>query len=293
MLIKDLAEKKLIHPPKFLIDNTHYLVQMGSVAYGVSTDASDMDLYGFAIPYATDVFPHLDNQIHGFGTQKQAFNVWQEHHVRDGEKEYDFAIYNIVSFFDRCMGNNPNMIDALFVPQRCVFHQSKVALHVRENRKLFLHKGSYHKFTGYAYSQLHKIRARTAHKNPKRQELIDQHGFDTKFGYHIVRLALEIEQILETGDLNLEANSKILRAVRNGEWSLEHLEKWFAEKEIGLEKLYHESTIPYAPDEPLIKNILMQCLEMHFGDLSKFSIKRDTSSNEILRELELVIEKYR
>lgn len=41
-----LTKKNLAHPPKWLPDNIHYEVIMGSVAYGVSSDTSDMDVYG-------------------------------------------------------------------------------------------------------------------------------------------------------------------------------------------------------------------------------------------------------
>lgn len=293
MLIHDLQEKKLIHPPKWLADNTHYLVQMGSVAYGVSNASSDADLYGFAIPHADMVFPHLAGDIPGFGTQKQRFDQWVQTHVHDGPKEYDFAVYNIVRFVQLCMENNPNMVDALFVPQRCVLHQTKIAMHVRQHRKLFLHKGSFHKFIGYAYGQFKKIRSKVTHSNPERQASINLHGYDVKFGYHIVRLALECEQILMHGDLDLEANSGILRAIRAGDWTLERLEQWFADKEQGLNKLYIDSSIQTSPDEAAIKKLLMECLEMHFGDLSKLAVKVETPLDLMVRELETLVERYK
>lgn len=293
MLIHDLEAKKLIHPPKWLADNVHYLVQMGSVAYGVSTDASDVDLYGFAIPHADMVFPHLAGDIPGFGTQKQRFEQWAEAHIKDGEKEYDFAVYNIVKFFQLCMENNPNMTDSLFVPDRCILHQTKVGLHVRRNRKIFLHKGSFHKFIGYAYGQFKKIRSKKNHSNPKRQASIDAHGYDVKFGYHIVRLALECEQILMEGDLDLERNSGVLKAIRNGDWTLDRLEQWFADKERGLNTLYETSPLQHSPDEAAIKKVLVECLEMHFGDLSKMAVKVETPVDLIVRELEAMVDRYK
>lgn len=293
MLIHDLEAKKLIHPPKWLGDNTHYLVRMGSFAYGVSNSSSDADMCGFAIPHADVVFPHLAGDVHGFGTQKQGFGQWTEAHIRDGDKEYDFAIYNIVKFFQLCMENNPNMVDTLFVPDRCILHQTKVGIHVRRHRKLFLHKGSFQKFTGYAYGQFKKIRSKLTHSNPERQASIDKHGFDVKFGYHIVRLALECEQILMEGDLDLDRNSGVLKAIRNGDWTLDRLEKWFAEKEQGLNSLYLSSSLQTKPDEAAIKAILMEALEMHFGDLSKLAVKIETPMDQMLREIEAVVDRYK
>lgn len=152
-------QKGLIQPPKWLPQNIHYECITGSVSYSVSSDTSDMDIVGFCIPPKEDVFPHLRGEIPGFGKQIQRFEVWQQHHVVDenASQEYDFTIYSIVKFFQLAMENNPNMVDILFTPQRCVLYASAVAQMVRDNRKLFLHKGSYHKFRGYAYQQLHKI----------------------------------------------------------------------------------------------------------------------------------------
>jgi len=56
------------------------------------------------------------------------------------------------------MENNPNMIASLFTPRECVLHSTPLSERVREKRKLFLHKGAWVKFKGYAYAQLHKIR---------------------------------------------------------------------------------------------------------------------------------------
>ena len=162
---------------------------MGSQAYGVSIDDSDLDVYGFCIPPKDLVFPHLAGEIPGFGRQIQRFDQFQEHHVKDPNKEveYDFTIYSIVKYFQLCMENNPNMIDSLFTPRNCVIHSTAVSELVRENRRMFLHKGAWHKFKGYAYAQMAKIRTKTNANNEKRAASIAAHGYDLKFAYHIVR----------------------------------------------------------------------------------------------------------
>jgi len=81
MVLQRLDKKNLIHPPKWLIDNTHYLTLMGSLAYGCQTDSSDNDVYGFCIPPKEDIFPHLKGEIFGFGKQKQRFEQYQEHGI--------------------------------------------------------------------------------------------------------------------------------------------------------------------------------------------------------------------
>ena len=162
MLLDDLSKKNLIHPPRWLPNNTVLLCVMGSQAYGVSTDASDQDVYGVCVPPKELVFPHLAGEIPDFGTQKQRFAVWQEHHVKSSDgNEYDFAVYSIVKYFGLVMENNPNIIDSLFVPANCIIHSTAIGQMIRENRKMFLHKGAWHKFKGYAYSELNKLRGKT------------------------------------------------------------------------------------------------------------------------------------
>ena len=55
------------------------------------------------------------------------------------------------------MENNPNMIDSSLTPERCVIHATELGEMVQSHRKLFLHKGSWPKFKGHAYSQMQKI----------------------------------------------------------------------------------------------------------------------------------------
>ena len=109
------------------------------------------------------IVPHLDGEIPGFGRQKKRFDQYQKHHVIDPSanagkgQEYDFTVYSIVKYFTLTMENNPNMIDLLFAPADCVHHITKIGTMVRDARRIFLHKGSYHKMRGYAFSMLHKL----------------------------------------------------------------------------------------------------------------------------------------
>ena len=165
-IIKQLYEKNLtnLDGNHWMKDNIHYITVMGSTAYGVSTNKSDMDLYSFCMPPKEDLFPHLRGDIVGFGNAKHnndRFKIFQEHHIQDEDKEYDVNVYNIVDFFQLVMENNPNMIDSLYTPQFCVLHATRVAQMIREKRKMFLHRGAWHTFKGYAYSQLKEAKPST------------------------------------------------------------------------------------------------------------------------------------
>lgn len=296
MIITEFADRGLISPPKWLLTNCCYLTYMGSRAYGTATEGSDYDVFGFCVPKLDSIFPHLAGDIPGFGTRRAVFEQWSEHHVVDAaagvgrEKEYDFTILGIIKFFNLAMQNNPGCIDALFVPANCIVHTSKVGLLVRENRKMFLHKGSYPRLKGYSFQQLHKMTI----KNPigKRREDIEKNGFDSKFGMHVVRLLDQCEQILMYGDLDLQRNREHLKAIRRGEISEAEIRRWASEKELQLEKLYAESTaVPDSADEPKIRRLLLSCLEMQYGSLDKV-IHKPSHSDESLLEIKNVLERH-
>jgi len=294
MLLQTLRAAAAIHPPRWLVDNTAYLTVMGSQSYGVSGDASDVDIYGFCIPPKDLVFPHLAGEIAGFGEPQPRFDQWQQHHVRppDGrDTTYDFQVFSIVRFFHLCMECNPNIIDSLFTPRRCVMHSTQIGEAVRDARKLFLHKGAWHRFRGYAYAQMGKIRGRVNAANPARAESIARHGYDVKFAYHVVRLLDEAEQILVEGDLDLERNREQLKSIRRGEWTLDTLTAHFDAKERALEAAYASSRLPAGPDEAGIKALLLSCLEMHYGSLAG-AVQADASAERLARDIRDVLDRH-
>ena len=260
-----------VTPPPWLADNLCYETMMGSVAYGVNNDTSDADVYGICFPPKDMVFPHLAGEIYGFGHQIKRFNTWQEHHVKTPDEKtrtWDFQIYGIVTYFQLAMECNPNVLDSLYTPRRCVLSSTAVGEYVREHRDDFLHKGAWHKFKGYAYSQLHKIRTKRPDADSKRAALVEEHGYDVKFAYHVVRLLLEVEQIMQHGTIDIERDREQLKGVRRGEWSLDQLTQWAQDKERALESLYSTSSLRHHPDEDLVRRHLLHCLEHHYGDLS-------------------------
>jgi predicted nucleotidyltransferase len=338
MLLHDLGGKKLIHPPSWLSDNCQYLTMMGSVAYGVSGDTSDVDVYGWTIPPKSLVFPHLAGEIPGFGKQHKRFDQFQQHHVLDENaaagkgKEYDLSIYSIIRFFQLCMENNPNMVDSLYTPQFCVLHSTQTGNMVRDKRDMFLHKGCWHKFRGYAFSQLSKADAVKNDKDviairkyeddhnlshdttydvakklvdpeyislfengmnkTKRFESQKRFNTDVKFLYHLARLLDECEQILTLGTIDLMRSREYLKAIRKGEVSEDDLRNWFTIKEKELEKMYTSSLLQYGPDEVIIKQLLLDCLEHHYGSLDKCVINPDQSQTAIF-EIGNIIDRYR
>lgn len=118
---------------------------VGSQLYGTSTSESDTDYRGVCIP----PWEVRNNPFQNFD-QKDGWN---------GKYE-DRVIYNIRKFFKLCANSNPAIIELLFVPDDFWIHEKvKPVWHkIIYHRNFFLSKKAKYTFTGYAHSQLQRIK---------------------------------------------------------------------------------------------------------------------------------------
>lgn len=290
---KKLHSQKIITNVKpYIFENIQYETVMGSQAYGVSGESSDIDIYAFTIPPKHVVFPHTAGYIYGFGRGDdiEVFNQYQQHHIKSQDKEIDVTVYNIVKYFTLLLENNPNIIDSLFTRQQSVTFSSTIGDMVRENRTLFLHKGAWHKFRGYAYSQLSKIKNKK-YENSKRKETVELYGYDVKHAYHVVRLINEVEDILTHGDFDIMKNNDMLKSIRAGEWSFEKIQEYFDQKEKILDSLYHASSLRKTPDTKAIKRLLIDCLEEFYGTLGNDELNHADKFERAINDIRAIVGK--
>jgi len=111
----------------------------GSQLYGTNTPASDTDWRGVVIPPI---------QVY-FGTQK--FEQLET-------KKPDRVLYSIDKAVKLVAACNPNMIELLFVPEQFIEHCHPFWQRMIDNRDLFVSKKARHTFSGYAFSQLRRIK---------------------------------------------------------------------------------------------------------------------------------------
>jgi hypothetical protein len=102
----------------------------------------------------------------------------------------------------------------------------------------------------------------------------------------------ECEQLLMHGEMDLRRDREHLKAIRRGEVTEDDIRRWASDKEQQLEKLYHASTIPDVPDEKAIRELLLNCLEEHYGSLNGVVVRPD-STQLALREIASIVDRYR
>lgn len=287
-----LTQSGLVTPPPWLPSNVHLEVIMGSRAYGCNDpESSDYDVRGVFTPPKAMPFPSTAGLVVGYDDLPKC-DHWTEAHVKsaDGRKEFDFDLHNITKFVRLAEENNPNQVDLLFAHETLVTHCSAVGRMLLDARYLFLSKLCWKRFRGYASDQFHYVKNRKA--EGKRKALVEKYGYDTKFASHCIRLMREAEQILTEGDLDLFEGNEELKAIRRGEWTLDRLETEFVARKTAIESVYHQCKLPERPDHDKVRQLLLDCLEHHYGSLSKVVVRPDETVRA-LRDIDAVLSRIR
>ena len=287
--VAKFIERKLINPPYWVKDNLCYATITGSQSYGCETPTSDIDIASFCMLPREQLFPHeRGSYVYGFGEPVDQFGTYTSKKKFDYEgKEHEVNIHGIVKFFTLLSENNPTQLETLYTPFNCVIYTNDIGELVRANRSLFLSTRLYHRYVGYAFSQLNALKK---DRIGNRLELIEKYGYDVKSASHVVRLALFGEQLLKTGDLDMLAHSERLKAIRRGDVKEQEIRDWFSSQELYLKTLYQESKLPYSVDQKKINQLLLKCIEIHYGSLEKAVVDLDKESIA-LQEIRTILAK--
>ena len=121
--------------------NTIYKVISGSKMYGFSTENSDTDISGICVPYPKYYL--------GCAARFEQLE----------DKPNNTVIFGIEKFLRLAVGCNPNVIEILFIekPEHILLN-TKWGRLIRDNRNLFLSAKAKFTFSGFAISQLHRIK---------------------------------------------------------------------------------------------------------------------------------------
>jgi hypothetical protein len=111
------------------------------------------------------------------------------------------------------------------------------------------------RFQGYHATQTKRFLAsltdRPLGHTPKRPELIERHGFDTKYAAHAVRLALQGIELAQTGRFSVPmhiSERELCAGIRRGEMSAEGITKLLDDLGRHLEHAWSDTHLPEHPD---------------------------------------------
>ena len=144
--------------------NTIFLCMRGSQAYGTNTAESDIDYGGVCLPSLNVIL----------NTEQFAC---MDHWVDENGENVDKSIYNLDKFLQMATDNNPNIVEYLYMPERCIVHASEAWKTIVNNRDIFLSKKCKTSFKGYAIAQLRRIETHRSYLlNPPTKPLRQDFG---------------------------------------------------------------------------------------------------------------------
>ena len=184
--------------PRFnMWERSIYLGYRGSIAHGtyIPTNESidDKDIFGIALP-----------------TNEYFFGLKDFEQFEKKQDYWDVLVYDFRKFIRLMIKANPNVMQALWTPEKHILKTSWQFEELQTNKHLFSHRGIYKSFCGYSHGQLHKMEnmAYNGYMGEKRKSLVDKFGYDCKNAQHLIRLLRQGIEFLRTGELIVERPDK-------------------------------------------------------------------------------------
>ena len=97
----------------------------------------------------------------------------------------------------------------------------------------------------------------------KRFQNRKQYGYDTKFLSHSVRLALECEQLLRDGDVDLKAHGSLLLDIRKGRMGLSECKDLIDQKKVVMDELIETTNLPDCVDLVWVRQFMFELIDTY------------------------------
>ncbi len=177
---------------------------------------------------------------------------------RSGAGDLDVVIYSARKWARLALSGNPSVLLLLFVPDEEIVYRDETGAELTANAHRFVSALAAERFLGYLQAQKAAMTGGAgAHTN--RPELVAEHGYDTKYAMHALRLGLQGVELLTTGRISLpipEPDRAYLRAVRRGEVPLPEVLDAITDAEVRLTALRTDSAVPPEPDRAWVDDWL-------------------------------------
>jgi hypothetical protein len=238
-------------PP--LPDATILLVEVGSTAHGTGLPGGeDYDEMGVVVESPEDVVG-LDER--GFRTVMQRT---QPEGTRSGPGDTDRTLHSLRRFIRLAGSGNPSILMSLWAPVR---HATSDGHALQALGDAFVGRHVVPRYRGYMQAQAMRLLGLRGGGHGRRgggqrEELVEEHGFDTKYAMHAARLGFQGIELLTTRRLDLPIQGEPadwLRAVRRGEVPFEQWWERCLELDRRLEQMAADDAVPEGPDRARIE----------------------------------------
>lgn len=213
-----------------LFDFVIYRCVIGSRAYGLDEEESDIDRRGVYLPPA-------DMQWSLYGVPEQLEDqVTQE------------TYWEMQKFLILALKANPNVLECLYTP--IVEHATPLAREMLDMRDSFLSRMVYQTYNGYVMSQFKKLQA----------DLRNKGHVKWKHVMHLIRLLLAGIGVLQEGCVQVEVRQhrEQLLAIKRGQMRWDEVQKWRLSLHREFDAAASATRLPDRPDYAKANALLLK-----------------------------------
>jgi uncharacterized protein len=188
--------------------------------------------------------------------------------VRSGPGDLDLVSYNLRKYLRLALKGHPTVLLLLFVPPELTVVETDLGRELRRMTGAILSRRAGRGYLGYLGGQRERLLGTRGQKRVNRPELVEAHGFDTKYAMHAVRLGYQGLELLETGRLTLpmpEPERSRVMAVRLGERSFDDVIAEIDEVEARLQAALERTPLPAEPDRAAVDAFLVDAYRRAWG----------------------------
>lgn len=194
-------------------DNLILLTEVGSRLHGTGLDYDDQDMQGVCVEPPNVMLGISEFELYEYRTKPVG--------ARSGAGDVDLSVYGLAKWVRLICKGNPSVLMPLFAPEHATYRINWVGDALRENVGLFLSRQHAKPFLGYIGGQRRSmVGERAARVN--RPELVEAYGYDTKYAYHALRIAMQGIELMSEGRITLPMaphRAQYLIDVREGKFT--------------------------------------------------------------------------
>jgi hypothetical protein len=188
--------------------------------------------------------------------------------ARSGPGDLDLVAYSLRKYVRLALKGHPTVLLLLFVPDELTLVVTELGTRLRQLRPAILSRRAGRGYLGYLRGQKERLLGTRGQKRVNRPELVETHGFDTKYAMHALRLGYQGLELLRTGALTLpmpEPERSQVMAVRRGERSFEAVIAEIDDVELRLATALEETRLPDHPDADAVDRFLVDAYRQAWG----------------------------
>jgi uncharacterized protein len=220
-----------------LYQHVIYRVVVGSQAFGLADEQSDVDRRGIYLPPA-------DLQWSLYGVPEQL----EQHETQE-------CYWELQKFIVLALKANPNVLECLYTP--LVETIAPIATELIAQREMFLSKLVYQTYNGYVLSQFKKME----------QDLRNQGTVRAKHAMHLIRLLLSGISVLREGFVPVRVNEhrEALLAIKRNQMTWEEVNAWRLTLHESFDLAFANTKLPDRPDYSRANDFLIRARRQQVG----------------------------